>query len=32
MDDIDLSKESYLYRIISNIEARRDDLESNELL
>lgn len=32
MNNIDLSKESYLHKIIFNAEARRDDLESDKLL
>ena len=32
MDDIGLSKEPHLYRIISDTKARRGDLESDELL
>ena len=32
MDDIGLLKEFHLYRIVSGIETRRGNLESNELL
>ena len=31
INSINLSKESYLHRIISDIKTRRDDLEFNEL-
>ncbi len=32
INDIDLLEESHLYRIVFNIEVRRDDLKSDKLL